>query len=87
MISGEKETGTLKLVLSNPAKRSTVLAAKYLGGFGVLIIPLAVSFLVGLILLLLEGFPLFAGGNLGRRPGHARSLGSLPFRRCSAWGS
>jgi ABC-type transport system involved in multi-copper enzyme maturation permease subunit len=66
MISGEKETGTLKLVLSNPAKRSTVIAAKFLGGFGVLIIPLAVSFLLGLILLLLEGFPLFAGGNLGQ---------------------
>lgn len=66
MICGEKETGTLKLVLSNPAKRSTVLAAKYLGGFGVLLIPLAVSCLVGLLLLLIQGFPLFADGHAGR---------------------
>lgn len=66
MISGEKESGTLKLVLSNPAKRSTVIAAKFLGGFTVLLIPLAVSLLLGLLLLLIEGFPLFAAGNFGR---------------------
>jgi ABC-type transport system involved in multi-copper enzyme maturation permease subunit len=66
MVSGEKESGTLKLVLSNPAKRSTIIAAKFLGGFSVLLIPLAVSFLLGLILLVLEGFPLFADGNAGR---------------------
>ncbi len=66
MISGEKETGTLKLIFSNPARRSTVLAAKYLGGFSVLLIPLAISFLVGLLLLLLQGFPLFTSGMPGR---------------------
>ncbi len=66
MISGEKETGTLKLVLSNPARRSTVITAKFLGGFSVLLIPLAVSLLLGLLLLMLAGFPLFAAGNLGR---------------------
>jgi ABC-type transport system involved in multi-copper enzyme maturation permease subunit len=66
MISGEKESGTLKLVLSNPAKRSTVITAKFLGGFSVLLLPLLVSFLLGLLLLLLDGFPLFSPGNLGR---------------------
>jgi ABC-type transport system involved in multi-copper enzyme maturation permease subunit len=63
---GEKETGTLKLVLSNPARRSTVITAKFLGGFCVLLIPFAVSTLIGILLLLLEGFPLFAAGNLAR---------------------
>ncbi len=63
MICGEKESGTLKLVLSNPANRSTVISAKFLGGFSVLIIPLGVSYLLGLLLLMLEGFPLFAAGN------------------------
>src|SRR5512135_1838613 len=66
MISGEKETGTLKLVLSNPARRSTLITAKFLGGFSVLLIPLAVSLLLGLLLLMLDGFPLLAAGNFGR---------------------
>jgi len=63
---GEKEAGTLKLVLSNPARRSTVITAKFLGGFCVLLIPFVVSTLLGLLLLLLQGFPLFAAGNAGR---------------------
>jgi ABC-type transport system involved in multi-copper enzyme maturation permease subunit len=66
LMSGEKETGTLKLVLSNQTRRSTLLWGKFLGSYIVLIIPLVVSFLVGLILLLLERFPLFAGENLSR---------------------
>jgi len=66
MASGEKEAGTLKLVFSNPAKRSTVIAAKFLGGFSVLMIPFAVSTLIGGLLLLFEGYPLFAAGNLVR---------------------
>ena len=64
LASGEKESGTLKLVLSNPAKRSTVITAKFLGGFCVLLIPFAASTLLGVLLLLLQGFPLFAAGTL-----------------------
>jgi ABC-type transport system involved in multi-copper enzyme maturation permease subunit len=66
MVCEEKESGTLKLVLSNRTTRSTILAAKFLGGFSVLMIPFAVSTLLGILLLLLEGFPLFAAGNLAR---------------------
>lgn len=66
LVSGEKEAGTLKLVLSNPAKRSTLITAKYLGGFSVLLIPFGISTILGVLILLLEGFPLFAAGNLGR---------------------
>jgi ABC-type transport system involved in multi-copper enzyme maturation permease subunit len=66
LVSGEKETGTLKLVLSNPATRSSVILGKFLGGFSVLLIPFAVSTVLGLLILLLEGFPLFQAGNLGR---------------------
>jgi ABC-type transport system involved in multi-copper enzyme maturation permease subunit len=66
LASGEKEAGTLKLVLSNPARRSTVITAKFLGGFSVLLIPFAVSTILGVLLLLAEGFPLFAAGNPGR---------------------
>jgi len=66
MICAEKEAGTLKLVLSNPAKRSTVITAKFLGGLSVLLIPLAVSFALALLLLQLDGFPLFTSENLAR---------------------
>jgi ABC-type transport system involved in multi-copper enzyme maturation permease subunit len=66
MICGEKESGTLKLVFSNRTTRSMILAAKYLGGFSVLMIPFAVSTLLGILLLLFEGFPLFAPGDLAR---------------------
>jgi len=66
MICAEKEQGTLKLVFANPAKRSTVITAKFLGGFSVLAIPLALSYLLGLLLLMLDGFPLFESGNPGR---------------------
>lgn len=60
MASGEKEAGTLKLVLANPTRRSTVIAAKFLGGLCVLLVPFAIATLVGLLLLLAEGFPLFS---------------------------
>lgn len=66
MASGEKEAGTLKLMLANPTRRSTVIAAKFAGGYSVLMIPFAISVLVGTLLLLLEGFPLFEAGNLAR---------------------
>jgi len=66
LMSGEKESGTLKLVLSNQARRSTFIWAKFLGSYIVLIIPLLASFLIGLILLLLENFPLFSGENFSR---------------------
>ncbi len=66
MACGEKETGTLKLVLANSVKRSTVIAAKFLGGFTVLLLPFAAGTLIGLLLLLVQGFPLFAAGQAGR---------------------
>jgi ABC-type transport system involved in multi-copper enzyme maturation permease subunit len=66
LMSGEKESGTLKLVLSNQAKRSTFIFAKFLGGYVVLVLPLLVSFLIGMLLLMLERFPLFAGDHPAR---------------------
>jgi ABC-type transport system involved in multi-copper enzyme maturation permease subunit len=66
MASGEKEAGTLKLVLANSVKRSTVIGAKFLGGFCVLLLPFAVSTLIGLLLILGQGFPLFGDGHAGR---------------------
>ncbi len=66
MACEEKEIGTLKLVLANPVKRSTVIGAKFAGGFSVLLIPFALSTLIALLLLLGQGFPIFASGNAAR---------------------
>lgn len=66
LIVSEKEAGTLKLVLSNNTNRSTFIFGKSLAGYTVLIIPLISSFLIGLLLLIFSGSPLFSGENLGR---------------------
>ena len=50
-IAGEKEKGTLKLTLSNPVPRDRLILGKAIGGFVSLILPLAIPFLMGLILL------------------------------------
>ena len=50
-ISAERESGTLKLVLSNAISRTRVALAKYEGGVLSLLIPLAVSFLIALLFL------------------------------------
>lgn len=63
LIVGEKETGTLKLVLSNKTKRSAFLFGKYMAGYIVLVIPLFISFLIGILLLFFSGFPLFSAEN------------------------
>jgi ABC-type transport system involved in multi-copper enzyme maturation permease subunit len=50
-VSGEKERGTLRLVLSNPAGRAKVLTAKYLAILASAALPLVVGALVGLIVI------------------------------------
>lgn len=54
LISGENEAGTLRLSLSNPVTRSVILFGKFCGGIIMLLIPLTISFLVGLLILLLS---------------------------------
>lgn len=49
-VSGEKERGTLRLVLSNPVGRARFLAAKYLTILLALAVPLVVGLLVNLVL-------------------------------------
>lgn len=54
-ICGEREKGTLKLVLAGQTGRMGVLFSKYLAGLVTLAIPLLLSFIVGL--LVLDGTP------------------------------
>jgi len=50
-ISGEKEKGTLRLIVANSAARSQVYLAKVLGNFLVFLIPLIIAMLIGVLLL------------------------------------
>ena len=55
-IAGERQSGTLALVLSNPIPRGKLLAGKYLGGILSLTIPLVFSLLVALLFLFLSPY-------------------------------
>ncbi|MEW6752702.1 MAG: ABC transporter permease subunit [Candidatus Latescibacterota bacterium] len=50
-ICGERELGTLRLVLANPVSRGQVLAAKLIGGALALWVPLALAFVASLLVL------------------------------------
>ncbi len=51
-ISGERERGTLRLVLSNNAARYQVLLGKLLAGLLVLVVAVTIAFILGLVILL-----------------------------------
>lgn len=52
VISGEKEQGTLKLMLSGTTARHQVLLGKLVAGLMTLIVPVTTSFMLGLLILL-----------------------------------
>lgn len=55
LISKEKESGSLKLLLARPTFRDSIINGKILGSTSILVISLAAAFLVALALLLFEG--------------------------------
>jgi len=65
-ISGEKEAGTLRIMLANRLPRDSLLAGKILGGYLALWVPFLLSFLLGAVALMLGEFPLFSGGAITR---------------------
>jgi len=56
VISGEREQGTLKLILSGTLARHQVLLGKFLAGMMTLIVPVTIVFILALLLLL--SFPM-----------------------------
>ena len=56
VISGEREQGTLKLILSSSIPRHHVLIGKFLAGLMVLIVPVTIVFILSLMILL--SFPM-----------------------------
>jgi len=55
-VNGEKQNGTLRLVLSNPVPRARVLISKYLSTMILLTIPLAVGSLISLLIISGSGY-------------------------------
>lgn len=62
-LSGEKEDGTLRLTLSHPVPRDTLILGKMIGGFLCLVIPLSIPLLLGIALLTLFPNIHLAGGD------------------------
>ena len=65
-ISGEREGGTLKLMISNPVPRSSVLIGKYLSALLSLFWPIAVSIIIALLMIMLSGKIALTGGDFLR---------------------
>ena len=58
VISGERERGTLKLMLSGETARYQVLMGKLLAGLVTLSVPVAITFVIGMVILI--SFPMVA---------------------------
>ena len=50
-LAGERERGTLRLVLTHPIRRGYILFAKYISAMLCLLVPLLISLLLSIILL------------------------------------
>ena len=65
-ICGEKERGTLKLILSNSVPRDLIILGKWVGGYLSLIAPFLVSVFAGLLYIRISGVILLEGEMLIR---------------------
>ena len=65
-VAGEREAGTLRITLANPLPRDLFLWSKLIGGYLVFVIPFLVALLIGLLLLVSQGFPLTESENSSR---------------------
>jgi ABC-type transport system involved in multi-copper enzyme maturation permease subunit len=64
-LSGEKEDGTLKLMLANSVPRAKILLGKIVGGTLTLLIPFLLSLVLGLIVILLNPRVAWGGSDWG----------------------
>ena len=68
-VAGEREDGTLRLMLTTPISRGTILLAKYIAAMICLIVPLIISLVLALILLAESGSFNFSGDDWLRMGG------------------
>lgn len=66
LVSREKETGVLRLMLSNPVSRGTVLAGKWLGNYLSLAVPFVLVTLLGFAVMGLDSHITFGPGGTVR---------------------
>jgi len=66
VISGERERGTLGLVMSNPVLRFHILIGKYLGGMASILFPLVIGWIAGILLMLASPMIRFGSAEWGR---------------------
>jgi ABC-type transport system involved in multi-copper enzyme maturation permease subunit len=64
-VSGEKEDGTLKLMLGNDLSRSKVILGKIAGGVLTILIPFLLSLVVGLLIIVLQPRVAWTGADWG----------------------
>ena len=57
-VAGEREAGTLRITLANALPRDIFLWSKLIGGYLVFILPFLISLIIGLLVLVSQGFPL-----------------------------
>ena len=65
-VCGEKERGTLKIVLANSVPRDLFLASKWIGGYLTLVLPFLIALLGAVTYLYVTGTVQLAGDNLAR---------------------
>ena len=65
-VCGEKESGTLRLTMSNAVPRDAVLLGKWLGGYLVLIVPFLIAMIGGLGYAWWRGALILTGENMAR---------------------
>lgn len=66
IVSGEKENGTLRLVLANKVPRHVFLAGNFIGGLASIMVPLLAGFISALLLVLLHPAISLAGSDILR---------------------
>ena len=65
-ISGERETGTLSLLMANSVSRATVLLGKFMGAFLTILIPLFIAVLLNLMIVNASRLVALSGGEWAR---------------------
>ena len=80
-ISGEREDGTLKLVLSNAIPRDTIILGKYLGGMLSLFPIVLMSLIVALLLAVSSGVAAFDGNDIA----HVTLIFGVSLLYISTW--
>ncbi len=60
-ISGERERGTLKLILSNSVPRASVIISKWVGSYISVVLPFIISLLIGLLIIISSPYIMFSG--------------------------